>query len=51
MTGCLTVAVIRSSLTILQWHDKPVTWLILTAMLPAFSIVAAGVFVRRRLAR
>jgi hypothetical protein len=51
VTGCLTVAVIRSSLTILQWHDKPVTWLVLTAVLPAFSIVAAGVFVRRRLAR
>lgn len=50
MIGSLTVAVIRSSLIVLQWHDKPVTWLVLTAVLPALPIVAAGVFVRRRLA-
>jgi hypothetical protein len=48
--GCLTVAVIRSSLIVLQWHDKPVPWLALTAVLPAFPIIAAGVLVRRRLA-
>jgi hypothetical protein len=48
MAGCLAVAVIRFSLTTTQWHGKPFTWLVVTALLPAVSIVAAGVFVRLR---
>ena len=48
MAGCLAVAVIRLTLTIIQWHGEPFTWLLLTALLPAVPIVAAGVFCRRR---